>query len=150
MESFGNFCHVFATFEPFDIIWQLGLLLTSFATLGIFGQMLVFFWQLLATFNCQFFGNSLAIAKVCSSFTWLLIQGCQKWYSQVSKVIRSDNRSYNRSYIRSDIRSDIQSDIQSDIRSKIFTKGLLFHHLATHTQLRWPTALRFPAINEGS
>ena len=58
LASFGNFCHVFATFSTF---WQLGLLLTSFATLSIFGQILVSFWQLLATFNCQLFGHFLAI-----------------------------------------------------------------------------------------
>ena len=58
LASFGNFCHVFATFSTF---WQLGLLLTSFAALSIFGQILVSFWQLFATFNCQLFGHFLAI-----------------------------------------------------------------------------------------
>ena len=49
----------------------------------------------------------------------LLIKGCQKWYSQVSKVIRYDNWSDNLSDNRSDIRSDIRPNIRSDIRSDI-------------------------------
>ena len=57
------------------------------------------------------------IPNICYISKQLLIQGCQKWYSQVSKGIRYENWSDNRSDIRSVIRSRTAQQVTADFCS---------------------------------